>query len=154
MGICLFLLADGANVFWSISIHASTLEVWRTEGGIEQIVTHAEITFVAIHLCSRCALLKDRDIISFVDNEASKHSFIGGWPNNEACGLLPHEAKIVAAKLCARFMYERVLSLWNPADDPLRHVIDGLSGKGFRQSQAVMPPSVSWSYASYVLFPN
>ena len=83
--------------------------------------------------------MSEHDLLSFIDNEASKFALIKGWSHNQVGSLLSHYVRMLCASLSIRPWYGRVPTHSNIADAPSRFDYEFLRSKGFEEIVPVVP---------------
>ena len=95
------------------------VDEWKA-GGIQQVITQAEVYPVLLAKELFGATWKGRRVLSFIDNDAARHALVKGKSANAASDRILHQFWEFAAEHEMMIWIERVPTKSNPADGPSR----------------------------------
>ena len=106
-----------------------TIDHWQRDGGTEgedgakrkeQIICQAELAVVPMAFSTWQSMLRDREVLVFVDNEPAKDALINGISSSFESAFMVRETRRMSAALAIAPWFDRVASPSNLADDPSR----------------------------------
>ena len=109
----------------------SLVRQWRQAGGTTKVIHQAEIYPAVVGVKLWSAMLAERCVILFIDNEAARGALIKGSTTSAASAALVGEFWDHIARLGAHVWIERVPSHANIADAPSRNSWRWLKDEGF-----------------------
>ena len=109
----------GTFEFFGCLVSDATVQVWESEGK-EQVICQAELLAVPVALKTWQAILEDRDVLVFVDNDPAKDALVRGLSSSPASSRIVKDTRLLCASLAIGAWYDRVASPSNIADGPSR----------------------------------
>ena len=128
-GAVLFDPRNGTFEFFGGKFARATVDFWQRDGATqeqdepkakEQIICQAELAVVPMAFSTWREVLKDREILSFIDNEPAKEALINGSSSSWASAEMVRETRRMTAEGAMAPWYDRVASPSNLADEPSR----------------------------------
>ena len=128
------------------------MDYWQRDGQLgdqddarvkEQIIAQAELAVVPMAFATWMKLLRDREILVFVDNEPAKDALINGISSSWASAVMVRETRRISAAGAMAPWYDRVASPSNLADDPSRGHFQRLISLGASSVSAMALPALS-----------
>ena len=128
-GAIIFDPRQGGFEFFGGLFTESTIDHWQRDGGAdgleetarkEQIICQAELAVVPMAFRTWPSILRNREVLVFVDNEPAKDALINGISASWASAVMVRETRRMSAALAMAPWFDRVASPSNLADDPSR----------------------------------
>ena len=138
--------------FFGGTFATSTIDHWQRDGGItgcgeevrkEQIICQAELAVVPMAFKTWENMLRNREVIVFIDNEPAKEALINCISASWASAVMVRDARRMSAALAMAPWYDRVASPSNLADEPSRGRFQRLLNLGAVQVAPVEIPELS-----------
>ena len=151
-GAVVFDPRNGTFEFFGGKFAKETVKYWQRDGQVddqneprvkEQIIAQAELAVVPMAFTTWWGLLKDREILVFVDNEPAKEALINGISSSWASASMVRETRRLSAAGAMAPWYDRVASPSNLADDPSREHFQRLIKLGASRVAALALPALS-----------
>ena len=120
----------GTCEFWAAVVENSTVETWKAEGK-RQVIGQAELLAVPVALATWEKVLRNRDVLVFIDNDSATACLVRGNAIAAHSDEIANEARLISAQFGCACWYDRVPSPSNPADLPSRGLKDELRAQGF-----------------------
>ena len=129
-----------------------TVDYWQRDGHMagseeadtkEQIIAQAELAVVPMAFRTWGSLLRDREVLVFVDNETGKDALINGISSSWVSAVMVRETRRISAAVAMAPWYDRVASPSNLADDPSRGHFQRLISLGASRVAAAEIPELS-----------
>ena len=134
--------ADGSIKYFGDHVPDEIITEWRAEG-ILQVITQAEVYPVALSKTLMGDSWIGRRVISFIDNDAARFSFINSNSSSNSVGDLLLVNAALDSKLDIACWYERVASESNIADLPSRLQFKELEDMGAQAIEPEHPVSIA-----------
>ena len=110
---------NGKPEFFGQEIRDKKVQDWL-KAGSKHPVYQAELLPVVAAICTWRAVLRDRELLRFIDNEAARHALVKGYSPILSAAKLLGEAWLAIAEVGTAVWVARVPSGSNPADAPSR----------------------------------
>ena len=138
----------GTREYFSLDIAPALISEWRT-GGLEQVITHAEV--YPVYLARVCwqRLIIGRRILCFVDNNAATFSLIRGFMDSATGDWLVRAVMHQEFLQGAWTWYARVPSASNPSDEVSRRDLTWVRRHNYQEAHVVQPISFRQGEAVY-----
>ena len=95
------------------------------------MIHQAELIPVALALQQWCEAVQDREVLVFIDIDASRAAIVRGASANQRSAELVHEIWTAAARTGCSPWFARVASAANPADGPSRGCFEWCKMHGY-----------------------
>ena len=151
-GAVVFDPRSGTFEFFGGTFAKQTVDYWQRDGQIEdledarvkeQIIAQAELAVVPMAFATWEGLLRDREVLVFVDNELAKDALINGISSSWASSVMVRETRRISAVGAMAPWYDRVASPSNLADEPSRGQFQRLVRLGASRVAAIALPVLS-----------
>ena len=137
------LLADG-GYYTALAASDSRLQAWLAGVRSNQRINECESLAALLGLCSFSGLLRDADVMHFIDSSAAEGSLIKGYSASQTLAAIAGAYWSVASESRASIWIGRVPSKLNVADGPTRGNLEAITYHGWKLWQPSIVAATPW----------